>query len=131
MKKLALCLMAIALCTGTAAAQDYRGDRYDRSDRYDRDDRGRYDDRDDNRYRERDVILPRQYMRQRYVFDGWRDRGLTHPTAGQHWVRVCDAFILVSSRSGRVQEVHMAGRGRVDNKPRWRLAQSLRSCERY
>lgn len=125
MKKLALCLMAATLCASTAGmAQDYRGDRYDR-DRYERyDDRGRYD-RDDYRGG-RNEFLPRDYLRSRYVFDGWRQRGLKQPGPGQEWIRVCDSFILTSMRTGRIAEVHMAGRGRVDNKPSWRLASSLR-----
>ena len=142
MKKIALCLLAAALCTGTAAAQDYRddsgrydqrydrdrGDRYDPDDRYDRDERyDRYDR--DGRYDRRDEILPRQYLRERYVFNGWRERGLKQPGRGQEWIRVCDAYILASMRSGRIEEVHMRGRGRVDNKPQWRLANSLR-CRR-
>lgn len=128
MKKIALCLMAAALCASSAGmAQDYRGDRYDRYDRYD--DRGRYDRDDRYDYRDRDDFLPREYRRGRYVFDGWRERGLKRPGPDQEWIRICDSFILASMRTGRIEEVHMAGRGRVDNKAYWRLANSLR-CRR-
>ena len=131
MKIFALCLVAAALSVNTAAvAQNYGptdNHRYDRQDQYDRRDRDeRRDDRYDDRSRGNNNVLPRQYMRERYIFNGWRERGLTHPTRGQEWVRVCDSFILVTTRTGRIQEVHMAGQGRVDNKPRWRLANSLR-----
>ncbi len=138
LKKIALGLMAAVLCAGTgASAQDYRGDRddrYERSDRYDRNDDSRYDDRSHRRYdgryeRRNDDFLPREFMRGRYVFNGWRERGLKKPGPGQEWVRVCDTFILASVRNGRIEEAHMAGRGRVDDKPTWRLANSLR-CRR-
>jgi len=131
MKKFALCLVAAALSVSTAAmAQSYgpyeNNNRYDRNDQYDRRDRDeRGDERYDGRSRGNNDVLPRRYLRERYIFNGWRERGLSHPTRGQAWVRVCDSFILVSMRTGRIQEVHMAGRGRVDNTPRWRLANSL------
>jgi len=130
MKKIILCALALALGGASAAsAQDYYRDRdNDRQERYDR---NRSDDNSYDRDRSRaNRFLPQEYRRQRYVFDGWRERGLGKPGPGQAWVRVCDAFILTSWRSGRIAEVHMAGRGRVDNKPRWRLASSLNSCRR-
>lgn len=115
MKKLVMCALAAALCASTASvAQDYRGDRYDRHDRYD--DRGR-----DNRYDRRPAnFVPDEFRRDRFVFANWRQRGLKQPARGQAWLRVCDSFILTSMRSGRIEEVHVAGRGRV-NVSSWRL----------
>jgi len=121
-----LSLCVIALSIGSAAvAQDYRGrdsQRYDNNQRAesqrDRDWRTRYDRRDGR--------VPRELLRSRYVFDGWRERGLGKPARGQSWLKVCDSYILTSMRNGNVVEVHDAGRGRVDQQRGWRLSNSFR-----
>jgi len=130
MKILGLCVAALALSTGSAAvAQNYQG--YDRArpDRYE----GRYDDnryerdRRDNRFDNiRGRKLPREYLRGRFVFAGWKERGLGKPARGQEWVKICDSYMLVSVRSGTVAEVHDTGKGRVDRNRDWRLRDSFR-----
>jgi Ni/Co efflux regulator RcnB len=73
----------------------------------------------------RNGVVPSEYRQQRYVYDGWRERGLPQPAAGQEWLHVCDSFILTSMRSGRVDQVHVVGQSRVDQKPDFRLADSF------
>ena len=133
-------LIALALMAGVASpalAQNYRGgddNRYDgRSDNrgdYRRDDDRRDNDRDNGRGDRFNRIpnnqLPREFLNGRYMFDGWKERGLKKPVRGQAWVHVCDAYILTSMRTGAIAEVHETGRGRVDNKGGWRLGSSLR-----
>lgn len=133
MKTLSLCVAALALSIGSAAvAQNYQGydrDRYDnnRNDRDWRDrDRDRWD-RDDDRFDHiRGRTLPREYLSRRFIFAGWKERGLGKPARGQEWVKICDSYMLVSVRSGNVAEVHNTGRGRVDRNRDWRLRDSFR-----
>lgn len=139
MKTLSLCVATLVLSIGSAAvAQNYQGsdrERFDRSERdwRDRDnsnregaDRDRYD-RDDNRFDNiRGRTLPREYLRNRFVFDGWKERGLKKPVRGQESVKICDSYMLVSVRNGNVTEVHNTGKGRVDRNRDWRLRDSFR-----
>ncbi len=135
MKTLGLCIAAIALSISSAAvAQGYQGNGRDGDNRYDNDrdrnDRdGRYDNdrRDNDRWDNiRGRTLPREFLRGRYEFAGWKERGLPKPARGQEWVKICDSYLLVSARTGNVAEVHNTGKGRVDQQRDWRLRDSFR-----
>ncbi len=130
---MALCLGTTSLVTSTAFAQRSNDrDRYDndRDSRYDNDrrdnDRDRYDndrrdERGDRDHRwQRGERLPPEYRQPRYVFNGWRERGLMRPPAGYSWIQLGDTYILTSMRNGTISEVHLAGQGRVDLDNRWR-----------
>ena len=98
MKKLTLCVLGLSLCTTTAAmAQDGWGGRGN--------------------------TVPREFRTPRFIYDGWRERGLPPPHAGQAWIHVCDSYILTSLRTGRADQVHRMGR--IDQKPGFRLAESF------
>jgi Ni/Co efflux regulator RcnB len=128
MKSIAPCMLAFTFMVSaiTPASAQYYGN--DRSPTYN--DRNANDQgRADRRFWRNDRVLPGEYRRPRFVFDGWKERGLKKPAAGQAWIRVCDAFILTSMRGGRIAEVHEAGRGRVDQQRDWRLRRSL-DCRR-
>lgn len=100
MKILASCCFALLVCAGTVAqAQDYY--------------RGRLD------------TVPREFRNPRFIYDGWRERGLPPPDRGQAWIHVCDSYILASLRTGRIDQVHRVGQSRVDQKPGFRLSDSF------
>lgn len=132
MKTLGLCIAAIALSISSAAvAQNYQG--YGRNgdnrsdserDRNDRGRGGRYDNDHFDNIRGR--TLPREHLRGRFEFAGWKERGLKKPAHGQEWAKICDPYMLVSARIGNVAEVYDTGKGRVDQKRDWRLCGSFR-----
>lgn len=104
MKTLALCCFGLALCAGTVAqAQDY--------------------------YRARFDTVPREFRGPRFVYDGWRERGLPPPGRGQAWIHVCDSYILTTLRTGRVDQVHRLGQSRVDRLPGFQLSESFNCME--
>ena len=99
-----------------------RGDRYDnnrhdRNDRYDRNDRnGRYYNaqnfrRDDYRGggprhdMRRGQRLSQEYRTTRYVVSDWRERRLSAPPRGHHWVHAGNDYVLAAIATGIIAQV--------------------------
>lgn len=107
-----------------------RNERHDRYDRYERHDRAgrRFDGRHDNRYvvrgynsgysnaaygngyvtrhdMRRGGYLPQQYRSERYVVSDWRERRLSAPPRGSHWVSTGSDYLLVAIATGLIAQV--------------------------
>lgn len=96
-----------------------RNDRNDRNDRHDdargKDDRHHYDarnyHRDDKRGGgprhdlRRGGRLDKEYRDSRYVVTDWRDRHLSAPPKGHHWVRAGNDYVLAAIATGLIAQV--------------------------
>ena len=94
-------------------------DRNDRNDRHDNarghDDKRYYDARnfrrDDKRGGgprhdlRRGGHLDREYRDSRYVVNDWRDRHLSAPPKGHHWVRAGNDYVLAAIATGLIAQV--------------------------
>ena len=97
----------------------YDNDRNDRNDRHDdargKDDRRHYDartyHRDDKRGGgprhdlRRGGHLSKEYRDNRYVVTDWRDRHLSAPPKGHHWVRAGNDYVLAAIATGLIAQV--------------------------
>ena len=91
-----------------------RNDRYDRNDRRDRYDRY---DRNDRRHRyynaqnfrrddmRRGQRLGHEYRSSRYVVSDWRERRLSAPPRGHHWVRAGNDYVLAAVATGIIAQI--------------------------
>lgn len=94
-----------------------RNDRHDRNDRYDRNDRnGRYYNaqnfrRDDYRGGgprhdlRRGQRLSQEYRTTRYVVSDWRERRLSAPPRGHHWVQAGNDYVLAAVATGIIAQI--------------------------
>lgn len=100
MKKAILTAMALTLVAGTAAQGADNG-------RRDRD--SNYSDRDQHRERawERGQRVPREYMRDEYIYRDWRSSGLRAPPRGAQWMLLNGQFVLVGARNGIITEIRI------------------------
>ncbi|MEN3277416.1 MAG: hypothetical protein V7631_3206 [Massilia sp.] len=95
----------------------YDNDRHDRNGRFDRNVRhDRYYDaqhfrRDDSRGGgprhdlRRGQRLHQEYRGQRYVVSDWRERHLSAPPWGHHWVRAGNDYVLAAIATGLIAQV--------------------------
>ncbi|MBD8533326.1 MULTISPECIES: RcnB family protein [unclassified Massilia] len=133
-KLIASALIALSFASGSAFAQrgDHGNDRYDhdRNGRVehrdnDRRDNGRYDrhDRNDRYYNaqnfrrddhrgggprhdlRRGQRLSQEYRGNRYVVSDWRNRHLSAPPRGHHWVRAGNDYVLAAIATGVIAQV--------------------------
>jgi Ni/Co efflux regulator RcnB/surface antigen len=100
MKKAILTTLALTLLAGTAAQGADNG-------RRDRD--SNYSDRDQHRERawERGQKVPREYMRDEYIYRDWRESGLRAPPRGSQWMILNGQYVLVGTRNGVVAEIRI------------------------
>ena len=100
----------------------YDGDRYD-NNRYDRDGRFDRNDRHDRYYNaqhfrhdnmrgggprhdlRRGQRLSQEYWGERYVVSDWRERRLSAPPRGHHWVRAGNDYVLAAIATGNIAQV--------------------------
>lgn len=100
-----------------------RNDRFDRNDRHDRNDRFDRNDRNDRYYNaqnfrrddyrgggprhdmRRGQRLHQEYRNNRYVVSDWRERRLSAPPRGHHWVRAGNDYVLAAIATGIIAQV--------------------------
>ena len=88
-----------------------RGNNYRDSDRNDRYYDARQFHRDDRRgggprhNLRRGQRLDREYRDNRYVVNDWRDRHLSAPPRGHHWVRAGNDYVLAAIATGLIAQV--------------------------
>ena len=88
-----------------------RNDRFDRNDRKDRYYNAQNFRRDDYRGGgprhdlRRGQRLSQEYRTNRYVVSDWRDRRLSAPPRGHHWVRTGNDYVLAAIATGIIAQV--------------------------
>lgn len=102
-----------------------RNDRNGHNDQYGRNDAGRHDN--DSRYYDarkfrrdgyrgagpnhdlrRGQRLHPEYRDNRYVVNDWRERRLSAPPRGQHWVRAGNDYVLAAIATGVITQILLA-----------------------
>ena len=83
-------------------ASDRNHDRYYDARQFHRDDRRGAGPRHDLR---RGQHLSKEYRDSRYVVTDWRDRHLSVPPRGHHWVRAGNDYILAAIATGLIAQV--------------------------
>ncbi|WP_027864324.1 RcnB family protein [Massilia alkalitolerans] len=83
-------------------ANDRNHDRYYDARQFHRDDRRGAGPRHDLR---RGQHLSKEYRGRRYVVTDWRDRHLSAPPRGHHWVRAGNDYILAAIATGLIAQV--------------------------
>lgn len=83
-------------------ANDRNHDRYYDARQFHRDDRRGAGPRHDLR---RGQHLSKEYRASRYVVSDWRDRHLSAPPRGHHWVRAGNDYILAAIATGLIAQV--------------------------
>ncbi|WP_409266130.1 RcnB family protein [Massilia sp. BHUDP2] len=83
-------------------ANDRNYDRYYDARQFHRDDRRGAGPRHDLR---RGQHLSKEYRDSRYVVTDWRDRHLSAPPRGHHWVRAGNDYILAAIATGLIAQV--------------------------
>ncbi len=83
-------------------ANDRNHDRYYDARQFHRDDRRGAGPRHDLR---RGQHLSKEYRGNRYVVTDWRDRHLSAPPRGHHWVRAGNDYILAAIATGLIAQV--------------------------
>lgn len=88
-----------------------RNDRFDRNDRHDRYYNAQNFRRDDSRGggprhdMRRGQRLSQEYRSNRYVVSDWRERRLSAPPRGHHWVRTGNDYVLAAIATGIIAQV--------------------------
>lgn len=88
-----------------------RNDRFDRNDRNDRYYNAQNFRRDDSRGGgprhdlRRGQRLHKEYRDNRYVVNDWRERRLSAPPRGHHWVRAGNDYVLAAVATGIIAQV--------------------------
>ena len=90
---------------------NHRNDRFDRNDRNDRYYNAQNFRRDDYRGGgprhdlRRGQRLNQEYRNNRYVVSDWRERRLSAPPRGHHWVRTGNDYVLAAIATGLIAQV--------------------------
>jgi Ni/Co efflux regulator RcnB len=116
---MAVCLMASV--SAFAQNNDHRNDRNDRNDQaqHDNDHNRGNDDHNDSRSSphnesrgagprhdmHRGERLSNDYRGNKYVVNDWRNRHLSAPPRGSHWVRAGDDYVLVAITTGIIAQI--------------------------
>jgi Ni/Co efflux regulator RcnB len=100
---------AVTIVTTIDRYDSNRNGRYDRNDRNDRDGRFDRNDRGDGYYNaqhyRRGERLHQEYRSDRYVVSDWRERRLSAPPRGHHWVRAGNDYVLAAIATGIIAQV--------------------------
>jgi Ni/Co efflux regulator RcnB len=84
------------------AGHNDRNDRYYNAQHFRRDDHRGAGPRHDMRRGQR---LSQEYRSNRYVVSDWRDRRLSAPPRGHHWVRAGNDYVLAAIATGIIAQV--------------------------
>lgn len=122
-KLIASAILALTIAASGSAMAQRGNDHNDRNDRNDRNDHGQQHDddgrRDDARKFKRDNSrgggpnhdlrrgqrLNQEYRDNRYVVNDWKNRHLSAPPRGQHWVRAGNDYVLAAIATGVITQI--------------------------
>ena len=116
-------ILALTIAASGSAMAQRGNDHNDRNDRHDRNDHGQQHDNDgrndDARKFKRDNSrgggpnhdlrrgqrLNQEYRDNRYVVNDWKNRHLSAPPRGQHWVRAGNDYVLAAIATGVITQI--------------------------
>jgi Ni/Co efflux regulator RcnB len=124
-KLIASALLALTIAASGSAMAQRGNDHNDRNDRNDRgqqqhDNNGHNDGRNDdarkfkrdnsrgggpNHDLRRGQKLNKEYRDNRYVVSDWKNRHLSAPPRGQHWVRAGNDYVLAAIATGVITQI--------------------------